>query len=45
MNAKEAREALCEIMKVFPKKKIPEFFGTFNELDLYLAEQERKEKQ
>ncbi len=42
-TAKECREALKEIMDVFPKKRVPEFFGHFNMLDLYLIEQVKRE--
>jgi len=35
-EAKAAREAFDEIMKAFPKRKVPEFFGHFNEVALFL---------
>jgi hypothetical protein len=40
-NAQNAREAFDEIMKVFPKRKVPEFFGHFNEVALFLSAAER----
>ncbi len=36
-DQKVAKKALMEIMAAFPKKRIVEFFGHFNEVDLYLA--------
>lgn len=36
VNAQNAREAFNEIMEAFPKKKVPEFFGHFNEVALFL---------
>jgi hypothetical protein len=43
-NAQNAREAFGEIMKAFPKKKVPEFFGHFNEVALFLDAAERVAK-
>lgn len=43
-NAKNAREAFDEIMKAFPKKKVPEFFGHFNEVALFLDAAEKAAK-
>lgn len=43
-TATEARKLLSEIMTVFPKKKVADFFAHFNDLNLYLAEREREEK-
>lgn len=35
-EATVCRESLKEIMDAFPKKKILDFFGHFNDLDLFL---------
>lgn len=40
-TAQEAREAFDEIMKAFPKKKVGEFFGHFNEVSLFLNDAQR----
>jgi len=39
-----ARDALKEIMDAFPKKRLAEFFGHFNEIDLYLIRHPPTEK-
>ena len=35
-EAKASKEALDEVMKVFPKNKVAEFIGHFNDLFLFL---------
>ena len=35
-EAKSCNEALEEIMKAFPKSKVPDFFGHFNDIALFL---------
>lgn len=40
-EAKAVNEAFGEVMKAFPKKKVPEFFGHFNDIGLFLSAAER----
>jgi hypothetical protein len=40
-EAKSCREALAELMKAFPKSKTLEFFGHFNDIDLFLMAAEK----
>ena len=36
-EAKATEEALNEVMKAFPKKKVGEFIGHFNDIFLFVA--------
>lgn len=35
-EAEATKEAVVEVMKAFPKSKVPEFFGHFNDIMLFL---------
>ena len=35
-EARATKKAVEEVMKAFPKSKVPEFFGHFNDIMLFL---------
>jgi hypothetical protein len=40
-EAQASRDAVEEIMAAFPKKRLPEFLGHFNDLFLFLSAAEK----
>jgi hypothetical protein len=40
-EAKATQDAFGEVMKAFPKSKVAEFFGHFNDIALFLSAAER----